>query len=291
MKNITVDSLNQIVLEKLSAFLNDYSDVIEKTMVEELVMNYQLPLLQAYGLLLAGVLEMEVEENPIDQAIFRRYFPKMIQKMDEEEYKKNPYYQNIQLPEKEKGSWAFIKKQYKAYEAFVFDDFIYEENGMVIPQIGFFDRGFTYPAVLENQREWMTITPNEVNTMKKPIANAKGKVCTYGLGLGYYPYMISLKKEVTSIIIVEKNKEIISLFKEYILPQFPDKEKITLIEDDAFNYAQTQMGKENFDVVFTDLWHDPLDGREMYIKMKSFEKNSPHSHFDYWIEKTLQYYL
>ena len=137
----------------------------------------------------------------------------------------------------------------------------------------------------------MKITPNEEKKKKKPIANAKGKVCTYGLGLGYYPYMISLKKEETSIIIGEKNKEIISLFKEYILPQFPDKEKITLIEDDAFNYAQTQMGKENFDVVFTDLWHDPLDGREMYIKMKSFEKNSPHSHFDYWIEKTLQYYL
>ncbi|MBR5029017.1 MAG: hypothetical protein IKX51_07345, partial [Bacteroidales bacterium] len=150
---------------------------------------------------------------------------------------------------------------------------------------------FTYPAVLEDGRIWMTVTPNEIETMEEPVANAAGKVLAYGLGLGYFPYMVSLKNNVHNVTVVEKDPAIIDIFKKHLLPQFPEKDKITLVNDDAFHYAATAMPTENFDSVFTDLWHDVSDGMPLYLKMKTFEKLSPNAKFDYWIEKSIKFYL
>lgn len=292
MKNgFYVGDLNQELLERLSLFLNFDSRTITKAMIEELTINYQLPVHQAYSLLLAGLLQMDIEENPLDKALFQDYFPYMIQKMNKEEYMNNPYYRQITFPTAAIGNWRFDTQEYVPYEAFVFDDFITLDDGRVIPQIGFFEELFTFPVVMEKEQEWMMITPNEINTMKQPIQNAKGKVCTFGLGLGYYPYMVSNKENVASVTIVEKEQGVIDLFSQYVLPQFPNRQKIHFVHQDAFDYAENQMKAEQFDVIFTDLWHDPLDGRELYLKMKTYEKQSPKSHYDYWIEKTLKYYL
>lgn len=291
IKGFEVRDLNQELLERLSRFLQYDGKSITEDMVQELQMNYGLPLLKAYGLLVAGMLQMDIEDNPIDKALYQGYFAPMLNEMKGEEYSQNPYYQQVTLPQISKKGWRFGSQSYAPYEAFVFDDFLYLEDGRVIPQIGFFTQAFPYPVVLENNREWMTVTPNEINTMKEPINHARGRVCAYGLGLGYYPYMVSQKKEVKAVTIVEKDLSVIELFTHHVLPQFPYKEKINIVHQDAFTYAQNQMKEENFDVVFTDLWHDPLDGRELYLKMKSFERQSPQSHFDYWIEKTLRYYL
>ena len=66
-----------------------------------------------------------------------------------------------------------------------------------------------FPAILENDRIWMTVTPNEIETMKEPVDQAFGNVLTFGFGLGYYAYMISEKEEVTSITVVEINGDVI----------------------------------------------------------------------------------
>ena len=60
-----------------------------------------------------------------------------------------------------------------------------------------------FPALLENDRIWMTITPNEIETMKEPVDGAFGNVLTYGLGLGYYAYMVSEKENVETVTIVD----------------------------------------------------------------------------------------
>ena len=73
------------------------------------------------------------------------------------------------------------------------------KEGRQIPQIGFFETEFKFPALLENDRIWMTITPNEIETMKEPVDGAFGNVLTFGLGLGYYAYMVSEKENVESV--------------------------------------------------------------------------------------------
>ena len=103
--------------------------------------------------------------------------------------------------------------------------------------------------------------------------------------------MSHLKDDVTSVTIVEKDQRVIELFTKYILPQFPHKEKIKVICDDAFSFAKEETSKTLYDFIFADTWHDPSDGIEMYEKFKECEKYSPQSVYMYWIEDTLKYYI
>mgnify|MGYP004628899591 FL=1 len=131
----------------------------------------------------------------------------------------------------------------------------------------------------------MLITPNEIETMSESISEAYGNVLTYGLGLGYYQYMISNKDNVKSITIIEKDQNIIDLFTKYILPQYKYKNKIKIINEDALKYKYNN----EYDYVFVDIWHDPSDGIELYTKMKQLEK--PNIKYSYWIEKTIKNYI
>ncbi len=72
-------------------------------------------------------------------------------------------------------------EKYKPFEGFVCNDIIQTKEGRQIPQVGFFETEFMFPAILENDRIWMTITPNEIETMKEPVDQAFGNVLTFGL--------------------------------------------------------------------------------------------------------------
>jgi hypothetical protein len=136
----------------------------------------------------------------------------------------------------------------------------------------------------------MTVTPSEINTMTADIKAAYGKVAVFGLGLGYYAFMVSEKPDVSEVVVVEKEESVISLFREFILPQFPNGQKITVIQADAFAYAAS-MGEKQFDCAYVDIWHDVLDGVNMYLRMKRLEHHSPKTKFLYWIEPSMLAWL
>ena len=148
-------------------------------------------------------------------------------------------------------------------------------------------KDFEFPAVLEDGNEWMTLTPVDLDTSDEAIERAHGKVVTFGLGLGYYAYMVSCKENVESITVVEKSEDVIALFKEFILPQFSHPEKVKIVNADAFEYAKHTMPAESFDVAFVDTWRDASDGAPMYERMKALEHLSPSTEFLYWIENFL----
>ena len=95
--------------------------------------------------------------------------------------------------------------------------------------------------------------------MKKAVLGARGNVLTFGLGLGYYTYMVSERAEVESVTVVERDKEVIELFKRFILPQFAYPEKVRIICSDAFEFADRELKNGFYNYIFTDLWHDPSD--------------------------------
>ena len=130
----------------------------------------------------------------------------------------------------------------------------------------------------------MLITPHEINTMKDAINYAYGDVVTFGLGLGYFAYMCSIKENVTSVTIVEKDENIINLFKKHILPQFEHKEKIKIVHEDAIEYCDKYF---NHNYAFVDLWRDTNDGLELYLKIKKLSRVHLTTKFDYWIEKSM----
>jgi hypothetical protein len=281
---------NYKVFALLSRYLNNTPDFINKEEIEEIV-NCGVSYEYAFGLMLAAAFGMDTVDNVDDKELFNQYFSNMLHKLDANEYYDNPYYKNIKIPTIKINNSELKYEKYKPFEGFVCNDIIRTEEGRQIPQVGFFQTEFMFPAVLENDRIWMTITPNEIETMKEAVDKAFGNVLTFGLGLGYYAYMVSEKVNVESITVVEKNQDVIDLFNKYVLPQFSNAHKIRLIQADAFEYAEQHMSKEKYDFVFTDLWHDVSDGMDMYLKMKKFEKESPDTVFMYWIEQSILCYL
>ena len=284
-----IEKYNSKIMERLSLYLNLQPDFIKEDMIDELVRECNLDKKEAFSILLADICGLDTIDNMEDRELYDNYFPYMIHQLDIEKYKNNPYYKNIKIPNMKEKRWELKEDKYKPYEAFVYNDLEKMEDNRLIPQIGFFDTEFTFPVVLENNREWMLITPNEIETMEEAVNEAKGRVLTYGLGLGYYAYMASQKQQVSSLTIVERDENVINLFEKYILPQFENKDKISIINEDAFKYAKNQMNKDNYDFVFVDIWHDPSDGVDMYLKMKKLE--SENIKYMYWIEKTILCYL
>lgn len=289
--NLKFAQYNNILFKKLSVFINHEADFIRPEFIESLCRDCDISKEEAYCFTLAASIDLDTEKNPRDAEIFEEYFPDMVHLLKNKDYENNPYLKNIRIPTKKLGKWELCYKTYVPYQAFVFDDPKITRDGKIIPQIGFFEKEFSYPAVLESGTEWMLITPNEINTMRAPISGAHGKVLTYGLGLGYFAYMVSEKESVSSVTIVERDKNAISLFRDIILPQMPRKDKINIICDDAFYFAETRLANSDFDFVFADIWHDPSDGVPAYKRLKATEKYLPSADFSYWIEKTLKCYI
>ena len=103
--------------------------------------------------------------------------------------------------------------------------------------------------------------------------------------------MVSLKNNVESVTIVEKDQNVINLFNKHILPLFKTKAKINIINMDAYDFLEKVMKDGDYDFVFVDIYHDAKDGLEVYKKISTYEKKFKNTTFSYWIKKTLDYYL
>lgn len=290
MERTNIEKDNYKIFAALSDYLVHNSDFISKEEIEEIV-KCGVSTQYAFALLLSTSFGCDMVEDQADKDLFNQYFIPMVHELDQAAYIDNLYYKNIKIPRIKNGSIELRYEKYKPFEGFVCDDIIEMQDGRQIPQIGFFSTEFCFPAILENNRIWMTITPNEIATMKEAVDEAFGDVLTFGLGLGYYTYMVAEKDHVANITVVESNDDVITLFRRYILPQFKNAHKIKLIKADAFEYAKKYMMKEKYDFVFTDLWHDVSDGTDMYLKMKMYEKQNLDAVFMYWIEKSIHCYL
>ena len=304
----------------MSEFINETPCAITERLMKEADPSGELPEEILYAAFMAGFCGISEDDTTINE-----YFQDAVHCLETRKYRANPYLENIKFPDTATRHWKFTHYSYRPYEAFICNDIDIDKNLREVPQIGFFRERFAYPAVEQDGREWMAVKPSEIETMRAPIEEATGRVVTFGLGLGYFAYMVSEKPDVTSLDIVERSEEAIALFERHILPQFPNKEKIRIIRSDAFGFLNenmwqdarqegsgqcreeqnragrnTQRGTETanrekmqgrYDYAFIDLWHDTADGLEMYLKAKRIE-NKLHTaglqtKFAYWVEKSL----
>ena len=271
----------------LCDYLDQNPRLITKELMEESNPGGLLSDEAIYTALLTGFCGLNPEENPDDRILLNDYFRQSVVKLDAKTYAEDPYYKNIRIPNARFGRWELKYEHYKAYEAFVCDEMILKPDFREIQRIGFFDSDFSYPAVMEDGHEWMAIKPNETATITFAVNAAHGRVATFGLGMGYYPYLVHLKPDVESITIIERSADVIELFKTHILPQFDHPEKVRIVQADAFEYAAKQMPAERFDYAFADTWRDVSDGLPMYLRMKKLERLNPATEFSYWVEESL----
>jgi len=230
--------------------------------------------------------ELDID-NSENNELIEKYIKGSIKLIKPEIYMSNSYYQAIKIKPINNSEYSLISDFYKPNEIFALDDIDVDDNYIEHTTLGYFPSKFPFIALNHRDITWMSITPNEIETMKSHIENASGNVVVFGLGLGYYPFMISAKQNVKSITIVEKDETIIKIFKEYLLPQFPNKNKIKIVQDDALNYHIPQ----STNYVFIDLWHNAEDGIDLFVKFKSREKLSPSIKFSYWLENSFYAFL
>ncbi len=277
-------NLNYRLTRLYAQYIELYPELITEEMIKELTAGTDITEKEAITALLSEVFSLDDSAGGDDRRIIRDYLAKSVTVLDTEKYENNPYCKNIKIEDLKSGDWEFKWESYKPYRAVIVGDMKSAPDYTEFPPLGFFRREFRFPAVLEGGNEWMTLTPVDLDTSDEAIEAAYGRVVTFGLGLGYYTYMVSEKPEVSEIYVVEKSEKVIELFKKHILPQFPKREKVHIVNSDAFLYAEKEMPKMNFDLAFVDTWRDASDGAPMYKKMKPFEKLSPNTKFLYWIE-------
>lgn len=214
----------------------------------------------------------EIKETPLD------------------EITSNPYYQYLSSiePFKHKNI-EFSSLMLEPYQLFLSEDKGHDD--LLITQektlLSFVKEKISIPCLKQDGYVWMSLVPHEIHTMKKAIEEATGDVLVYGIGLGYYAYMVSLKKDVKSVTIIEKDPQILAIFKKYFLDGFMHKDKIKLMEGDALQYQKDC--KTHFDYCFVDIYHGEVDGFPLYANLLSNEGIADKS--SYWIEESLLTYF
>lgn len=227
------------------------------------------------------------EEIEDYERISKLYGFDKLTKLNASVYENTPYYKLLKKVNLKQKDVALVHPAYYPYEAFLMDETHIDSDGREVMPLGYFDKSFAFPALTKGKRTWMSLIPHEIRTMALPLEKAHGKVATLGLGLGYFAFMAAEKEDVTSVDIIEFDPNVIALFKEKLLPLFPNKKKINIIKGDAIAFLKNS--KARYDYIFADLWHREDDALPLYMALKKIqkEKNLP---LDYWIEKSILAY-
>ena len=222
--------------------------------------------------------EFNIERDEELDTILTEFVSERIKCLEAKEYLNNEYATRIKATGRYK-QYALRNITYEPYQTFAYDEISVTKDYKEYSAIGYFKKPFSYLALCEGNNIWMSLNPNEIETMKPFIDKGQGNVLVLGLGMGYVPFMMSLKDDVKHITIVEKDQNIINLFNNLLFPHFVNKNKITIIKDDAIKYV----GKNNkYEYIFADLWHTPEDGLDLYIELKRINKD-----IDCWLETSL----
>lgn len=279
---------NRRILTLYARYLNENPTLVTRELIFELCSSCGATPTEAFGAILSAAFDLDEGGSEQDARLFRDYILPSVRLCDPARYTTDPYFKSIRVPTKRSGAWSLCSARYAPYEGFVVGHLAHGRAPFSeIPPLGFFAEEFSFPAVMQNGQEWMAIKPNEIETMRAPLALAHGKVLTYGLGLGYFTYMASLSERVASVTVVERDAAVISLFRDEILPQFSHPEKIRILEADALEYAARDAKGADYDFVFADIWHDTGDGLPLYLRLLREERTDRRTSYAYWIEDQL----
>lgn len=205
----------------------------------------------------------DTQYTPYLRELFRK-----ARRLSAEEFAQNPYQRIIRVPEVREEDYLLTNAAYEPGELLQYDmpDLTAD---LVVPSLGFFPARVTFPSLYEGIYPWMSVCPSEIHSMQPGIDQAHGHVLVLGLGLGYYPFMISRKKSVHSITIVELEPIVIHLFTQHILPQFPpaQREKVHIVHAEAISFM-SRVQKGDYDYCYADIWENQIDGAAMYEKLQ-----------------------
>jgi hypothetical protein len=178
-----------------------------------------------------------------------------------EAWKANPFVQRIQKTPSSCGAFSYTQEIIPAGLLFNADAIQPDRDRELKDWMKLRAMDRDTPAFLlkQDEKDWMIAAPSEAFTNDPPARAAHGRVLTFGLGIGYFPYMVCRNPAVTSLTVVEKAPEVIRLFEEGIRPQLDIPRPLTLLQGDAGQYWN-QAFLQNFDFIYVDIWQSSEDG-------------------------------
>jgi len=108
---------------------------------------------------------------------------------------------------------------------------------------------------------WMSLSPKELESQEIGVRLARGRVVIFGLGMGWSAAASALRDEVSEVIVVELDADVLALHRTLdVFAQLPPaaRAKISLHQGDAHHWHPEQP----VDLLMPDIWQ-PLvsDGR------------------------------
>ncbi len=203
-----------------------------------------------------------------------------------DDFKNSYYHKTINLKQVKYKDFAFDHIMISKGILFNADDIIFDDKRELNDwmKLRALDQDYNAIVLYQNNDIWMIDAPSEANTIDPKAKKAHGNVLTFGLGIGYFALLTSLNDNVNSLTIVERSQAVIEMFKNCILPQFPNQSKIKIINDDAFNLFNQEYLSQ-FDYVFVDIWQSNNDGLVIIEKLLK-QYNPPLDKVDFWIENS-----
>jgi hypothetical protein len=203
-----------------------------------------------------------------------------------QEYIKNPYTSHIRFDDLSQTVFKYTQETIYPHELFSVSSIVDDQNRELNDwmMLRAMDEAYQATFLWQNDEVWMLDAPSEMNTILPYAQKARGKVLTFGLGIGFYVYMALLNEHVESVTIVERSSEVIHLFNTVLRPQFSSDKTIHIIQGDAFDYFNEQTLNQ-YDSVFVDIWQSNEDGLVMIEKL--LEQHLPSfDQVDFWIESS-----
>lgn len=257
----------------------------EKYKTENEVMNFM------YNFMFNRMMNIHYFPQVIPMAKGDNFLKGAIESFPVERLRNNDYYRNIKMPNVSKNGYTLSDDNiFPRMQIHMFDEPTYDVDKMQLkPKLFTCNCDINCPMILENEPDmvWMSVEPLEINSFDEIIKEAKGNVLLLGLGLGYAAYMISQKEDVQSVTVVELDKNVIDLFNSYLLCQFPNKDKIKIVNADGIEYLRNN-DLNQFDYVNLDIWMNVEDMLPTYLKALPIDYSYPNVKFSYWCEKSLK---
>ena len=110
---------------------------------------------------------------------------------------------------------------------------------------------------------WMSVSPMERESQAHHIASARGHVVIGGLGMGVLLYNVISKPEVTRVTVIERDRRLIRLFKDFICEdheQWAGWDKVTII---PYDILRPEAAIGDVDTLLVDIWPTLADDRAM----------------------------
>jgi len=136
----------------------------------------------------------------------------------------------------------------------------------------------------------MSDTPMELRTQASPVRYATGDCLIGGLGLGIFILQLQDKSEVNSILVLEKEQDVIDLVATHL----PLTSKVTIIKGDIFDKKAIDRARR-FDFIYFDIWANVCSdnayevGRLKRSYRPLLRKDNPASWIGAWREDDFAY--